>query len=215
MVNKCLEMVGLKNAAGKKFEHLSMGMKQRLGLALALMGEPEFLILDEPINGLDPAGIIEIRNLLRKLNEEKDVTILISSHILSELENIATDYGFLNRGKLAEQITAENLREKCRTYLEVKVTDVKKYAALLESKLNCTDYKVMPGNCIHIHDIDMSDDVAETEKHLAEYSSLAVLNGIGLLSLERKEISLENYYMNLVGGDNAGNNAGQKEVQHA
>ena len=192
-VDRMLEQVGLTAAAKKKFENLSLGMKQRLGLALALMGEPELLILDEPINGLDPSGIIEIRNLLLKLNQEKNITILISSHILTELENIATDYGFLNKGELIEQVTAERLREKCRTFLEIKVTDAERYAALLETEMLCTNYKVLPGNCIHI---------MERVENVSDYSALAVNHGIGLLAFEMKEINLENYYMNLVGEDN-------------
>ncbi|MDE6064560.1 MAG: ABC transporter ATP-binding protein [Lachnospiraceae bacterium] len=193
IVDEMLRMVGLEHAAKKKFENLSLGMKQRLGIALALMGEPEFLILDEPINGLDPSGIIEIRNLLLKLNREKNVTILISSHILTELENIATDYGFLNKCELVEEVTAERLREKCRTFLEVKVTDAAAYAALLETELLCSNYKVLPGNCIHI---------LERVDRVSDYSALAVKHDIGLLAFEMKEINLENYYMNLIGAEN-------------
>lgn len=189
-VDRMLELVGLADAGKKKFANLSLGMKQRLGLALALMGDPELLILDEPINGLDPAGIVEIRNLLLKLNKEKGVTILISSHILTELENIATDYGFLSRGELAEQISAEKLREKCRTFLEIKVTDAAAYSALLESEMLCSNYRVLPDNCIHI---------LEKVDNIADYSALAVSHGIGLLGFEMKEINLENYYMNLIG----------------
>ena len=188
-IEEVLELTGIlkyKNENSRKF---SLGMKQRLGLALALMGEPEFLILDEPINGLDPTGIIEIRNLLLKLNREKNITILISSHILTELSNIATTYGFLDKGILIEQITAEKLSEKCNTYLDISVTDTKKYCALLETKLSCDNYKVMPENHIRIFDIN---------KKMEDYSSLAVLNGIGLLSMEEKRIDLENYYMNLI-----------------
>lgn len=191
-VEQMLELVGLSHAANKKYENMSLGMKQRLGLALALMGEPEFLILDEPINGLDPAGIMEIRSLLLKLNREKNVTILISSHILSELENIATDYGFLNHGELVEEVTAEALREKCRTYLEIKVTDAAAYAALLETEMGCDNYKVLPGNCVHI---------LEHVDQVSDYSALAVQHGIGLLAFEMKEINLENYYMNLIGAE--------------
>ncbi|MBR1930996.1 MAG: ATP-binding cassette domain-containing protein [Lachnospiraceae bacterium] len=190
VVAKMLALVGLEDAVKKKFKDMSLGMKQRLGLALALMGEPKLLILDEPINGLDPAGIIEIRNLLLKLNREKGITIIISSHILAELENIATDYGFLNQGKLVEQITAEALREKCQSYLEVKVTDVSKYTSLLEHTFDCRNYKVMPDGSVQIYDkIDKVSD----------YSALAIQNDIGLLAFEQKEINLEKYYMELVG----------------
>ena len=202
LVMEMLHEVGLSHAANKRFEALSLGMKQRLALALTLMGDPELLILDEPINGLDPSGIIEIRNLLLKLNKEKNVTILISSHILSELENIATDYGFLNKGELVEQVSTESLREKCRTYLEIKVTNASEYAALLETVMLCTNYKVLPGNCIQI---------LEHVDNVIEYSALAVNNGIGLLSFEMKEINLENYYMSLIGSENQSDHV-QKEV---
>ena len=190
IVDEMLKQVGLADAGKRKYENLSMGMKQRLGLGLALMGEPELLILDEPINGLDPAGIIEIRKLLLKLNQEKNVTILISSHILTELENIATDYGFLNKGKLIEQITAGDLKEKCHSYLEIKVTDAAAYTALLEKEMCCTDYKVLPGGIVHI---------LKHVENVSDYSALAVKHGIGLLSFEMKEINLENYYMSLIG----------------
>lgn len=189
-VRETLKSVNLEKAANKKFDNLSLGMKQRLGLALALMGEPELLILDEPINGLDPSGIIEIRSLLLKLNKEKNITIIISSHILSELENIATHYGFLHQGQLIEQTSADDLKEKCRTYLEITVTDAEKYTALLETKLQCTNYKVLPENIVHV--LDQVD-------RITDYSALAVQNGIGLLSFEMKERNLENYYMNLIG----------------
>lgn len=189
VVFNVLEQVGLEEATNRKFAKMSLGMKQRLGLALALMGEPELLILDEPINGLDPSGIIEIRNLLLKLNREKNVTILISSHILTELENVATDYGFLNKGVLVEQITAKKLHEKCCSYLEVKVTDTKKYVALLESELHCTDYKVMPDKSVQIN-VDVDD--------IVKYSTLAAKHEIGIIAFDRKEINLENYYMNII-----------------
>ncbi len=202
VVMKMLQEVGLEKAANRKFEALSLGMKQRLALALALMGNPELLILDEPINGLDPLGIIEVRNLLIKLNKERNVTILISSHILTELENIATDYGFLNKGELVEQISAEELKEKCRMYLEIQVTNASEYVALLETEMLVTNYKVLPGDVIHIFE-DMDD--------VGKYSALAVNHGIGLLALNRKEINLENYYMNLIGAENQDENV-QKEV---
>ena len=174
----------------KRVEELSFGNRKKVGIVCALQHQPRLLILDEPINGLDPAGIIEIRKLLLKLNQEKNVTILISSHILTELENIATDYGFLNKGKLIEQITAEDLKEKCHSYLEIKVTDAAAYTALLEKEMCCTDYKVLPGGIVHI---------LKHVENVSDYSALAVKHGIGLLSFEMKEINLENYYMSLIG----------------
>ncbi|WP_455541874.1 ABC transporter ATP-binding protein [Intestinibacter sp.] len=189
-VNKALKDVNLLEAKNKKFKDLSLGMKQRLGLALAIMTEPELLLLDEPINGLDPSGIIEIRNLILKLNREKNITILISSHILSELSNVATCYGFLNKGKLVEQLSAEELEEKCKNYLEIKVNNPKKMSALLE-EVGYRDYKVLPDNKIQIFGAEQDPE---------KISSLAVLNKIGLFAMEEKSLNLENYYMSLIGG---------------
>ena len=190
-VDKALKEVNLYDVKKKKFSQLSLGMKQRLGLALAMMNEPELLILDEPINGLDPSGIIEIRNLLLKLNKEKNITIVISSHILLELSNIATCYGFLNKGRLVKEISASELNEKCKSYLEIKVNNVNKLAALLEEKLGYSDYKVLPNEVIKIFDINRDPK---------KISELIVKNGIELSSLEEKTINLENYYMSLMGG---------------
>lgn len=191
VINKVLEEVNLLYAKKKKYDELSLGMKQRLGLALAMMTEPELLILDEPINGLDPSGIIEIRNLLLKLNREKNITILISSHILTELSNIATCYGFLNNGVLVEELSAKELEDKCKSFLEVKVSNAKKLSALLEENLGYKNYKVLPGERIQI--FERTD---EPEK----VSKLAVSNNIALLALEEKSLNLENYYMSLIGG---------------
>lgn len=194
-VAETLAQVGLSNVAHKKFKQMSLGMKQRLGLGLALLGEPELLLLDEPINGLDPAGIIEIRNLLLRLNREKNITILISSHNLPELENMATDYGFLNRGKLIRQIDAPSLHEQCGTYLEIRVTEPERYAALLERELHLTDYKVMPDGAIR---------VMQQTQDAAPYGRLAVEQGMDLLELERREIQLEEFYMRLIGEQEGG-----------
>lgn len=144
--------------------------------------------MDEPINGLDPAGIIEIRSLLQKLNREKHITILISSHILAELENMATDYAFLSRGKVIQQLSAKRLHELCGTYLEIRVTEPERYTALLEKELHQRDFKVLPDGTIHIS--GQLEDVTP-------YSKLAVEQGIGLLALERREMQLEDYYMHL------------------
>lgn len=189
-IDKVLREVGLYEAKKKKFEDLSLGMKQRLGLALAMMNEPDLLILDEPINGLDPSGIIEIRNLLLKLNKEKNITILISSHILTELSNIATCYGFLNKGRLVEELSAKDLEKKCQSFLEVKVTNSKKLAALLEQKLGYKEFKVISEDVIQVFDINRSPE---------EISELAISNKIGLMALDEKSINLESYYMSLMG----------------
>jgi len=190
-IDKILKEVGLLEVKKKKFNNISLGMKQRLGLALALLGEPELLILDEPINGLDPSGIIEIRNLLLKLNREKNITIIISSHILSELYNIATCYGFLSKGKLVEEISLKQLNERCRSYLEINVTNPKKFSVLLEEKLGYKNYKIMPDGLIHLFEKDPINE---------EISRLAVENGIGLKSINEKSANLENYYLYLIGG---------------
>ena len=191
-VDRALEAVNILEAKNKKFSDLSLGMKQRVGLALAMMGEPELLILDGPINGLDPSGIIEIRNLILKLNKENNVTIIISSHILSELSNIATSYGFLNKGVLVEQLTAKELEDKCTSYIEVKVDNTKKLCAVIEEKLGYKNYKVLPGNVIHLF-----EGIKEPEK----VSKLAVENGMALKEITQKMIKLEDYYMSLVGGN--------------
>jgi len=191
-VAEALEEVGLTEAANKKYKSYSLGMKQRLGLALALMNRPELLLLDEPINGLDPFGIVEIRKLLFKLNQEKNITILISSHILSELSNLVNYYGFIDKGKLIKQLSAEDLSKECNKYIELKVDNVERMTALLETKLNCHSYKLTPDYAIHIYEyLDQPKKISE----------LAVTNGIGLQSMMVKEINLENYFIQLVGGE--------------
>ena len=188
IVEDTLKTVGLWEVRKKKGNTLSLGMKQRLGLAIALLGEPELLILDEPTNGLDPAGIIEMRNLLKKLNQEKNMTMIVSSHILSELEHLATVYGVLDKGKLLEQISAKALHEKCGNYLEITVSDAEKYAMLLEKQLQHTSYLVLEGGIIRIF---------ELHPNIEKYSALASENGIGIRGMSVKQNSLEDYYMSL------------------
>ncbi|MEW8995868.1 ABC transporter ATP-binding protein [Clostridium sp.] len=190
-IDQLLKDVGLNDIKKKKFKSFSLGMKQRLGLALAMMNNPDFLILDEPINGLDPMGIVEIRNLLLKLNEEKNITIIISSHILSELASIATEYGFIDRGHMVEQISAEELKEKCKECLEVSVNNAEKVAVLLEDKLNCHEYEILPNNIIRIYKFTDTP---------SKVSGLIVNNGIELNSMTVKGSSLEEYFVSLVGG---------------
>ncbi len=191
-VTEALKEVGLNHTGKKKYKSFSLGMKQRLGLALALMNKPEVLLLDEPINGLDPFGIVEIRNLLLRLNQEKNITIVISSHILSELSNLVTYYGFIDKGFLVKQISQEELSKECKRYLELKVDKVDRMTALLENKLGCTSYQVKPDYSIHIYDY--------TEQP-SKISQLAVSNDVALYSLMTKEINLENYFIQLVGGE--------------
>lgn len=187
-VDEILEIIGLQNARKKPCKALSLGMKQRLGLGIALLGIPEFLLLDEPINGLDPSGIIEMRNLLLKLNQEKNITILISSHILSELEHIATVYGFLQNGHLLEQISAEALHEKCSDYVAIRVSDPEQYAVLLERELHHEQYRILPDGVIHI---------LEAKEANETYSRLAGSFGLQVSELSRCQQSLEDYYVNL------------------
>lgn len=196
-VEELLLQVGLTEAAEKKVRAYSMGMKQRLGIALALLNHPDFLILDEPVNGLDPKGIIEIRNILQRLTREKGITILISSHILAELANIATYFCFMDKGKVLEEISREALEEKCQTYLELKISDGERMSVLLEQHFPHLRYRVYPENTIHIYG---------NMDNVQEISELAVKQGVGLLGLTQKTLDLENYYMNLVG-----DNEGEKE----
>ncbi|WP_346889538.1 ABC transporter ATP-binding protein [Clostridium sp. UBA1056] len=190
-IDQLLKDVGLSDTKNKKFKSFSLGMKQRLGLALAMMNNPDFLVLDEPINGLDPMGIVEIRNLLLKINEEKNVTIIISSHILSELASIATEYGFIDRGHMVEQISAEDLKEKCKECLEISVNNAEKAAVLLEDKLNCHEYEILPNNIIRIYKFTDTP---------SKISGLIVNNGIELNSMTVNGTSLEEYFVSLVGG---------------
>lgn len=187
-VAEVLHKVGLYDVRKKKFDEFSLGMKQRLGLGLALLGNPELLILDEPTNGLDPSGMIEIRNFLLQLNQERKITMIVSSHILTELEQIATVYGFLSKGRLLEQITADRLKEQCSEVVEIEVNQPEKYTALLEKELHCGSYKVMPDKTVNIRTGD---------EEIACYSRLAANHGIEVLRLSRSKVSLEDYYVNL------------------
>ncbi len=191
VVDEVLELVDLKGAGRKKFKAYSLGMKQRLGLALALMNHPDFLILDEPINGLDPEGVAEFRQLLRQLNRERQTTILISSHILTELSTVATCYGFLEQGKLLEEISAPALQEKCRVCLHLAVDDAARAAAILERELGVTEYEVLPGNVIELY---------ECLGRPQAVSAALAAEGVALLSMEQKGSDLEAYFLNLIGG---------------
>ena len=190
-IDEVLELVGLKDVEKKKVKNFSLGMRQRLGIANAVMGNPKLLILDEPINGLDPMGIVEIRELLKKINKEKDMTILISSHILSELSELATTYGIISNGKLIEEITAKQLSEKCRQYIDLKVDDTARAVILLERELGISDYEVLE---------DSNIKVFSNLDNVGEVNSLLSRSGIIVESISVKGENLEEYFMNKVGG---------------
>ncbi|MCB2312581.1 ATP-binding cassette domain-containing protein [Clostridium tagluense] len=192
--NKCIDqtlnLVGLKDVEKKKTKNFSLGMKQRLGIAMALLSEPEFLVLDEPMNGLDPIGIKEIRELLLKLNKERGTTILISSHMLSELTHISNRYGFINDGKLIEEMTANELLNKCRTYLHLKVNDSSDVSVILENEIGIKDFEIFPNNIIRIYDeFDGEKVTTALSKH-----------NIGVKEIMQMGESLEDYFTKLVGG---------------
>lgn len=190
-VDEALEAAGLSGTGTKLFKNFSLGMKQRLGLALALMNRPDFLLLDEPINGLDPEGIVEFRNLLLELNRDRQTTILISSHILTELANLATCYGFIDHGVLLEQISAQRLEEKCRACLELRVDDAAKAARVLEQTLFTRDYEVLHPGVIRLYShLDAPQEVTRA----------LVAEGVGLAAAESRGADLEEYFLNLIGG---------------
>lgn len=193
VIGNILKTVDLAEVGKKKVKNFSMGMRQRLGLALALLGSPDFLILDEPINGLDPEGIVEMRNLLKRLNEEQGITILISSHILGELSKLATRYGVINDGTLVEEFTNKELESRCRKYLNIKVSDSTAASVILEEVFKTTSYEVLPANIIKVYDLlDMSGEIC---LELAK-------NNIKIYSIESRGDDLEEYFMKLMGGSN-------------
>lgn len=189
--DKVLEMVGLTEVKNKKVSNLSMGMKQRLGIAKALLGNPQILILDEPINGLDPQNIVALRSLLKNLNEERNVTIFISSHILSELYLFATDYIFIHKGRIIEQLTHEQLEEKCRQYICIKVNNVPVALTVLDKLLVNPDYKVVSEDIIHLF-----SNVGNMEA----ISKAFMQNNIVVTELSVMEQTLEEYFIKITGG---------------
>lgn len=189
-IEEALELVGLKDIENKKTKNFSLGMKQRLGIAMALLNDPEVLLLDEPINGLDPIGIKELRELLIKLNKERGITVLISSHILSELTLISNRFGFINNGELIEEMTASELADKSRNYLHLKVKDASETSIILENELGIKDYEVFPDNVIKIYDEFDEENISLTlYKHNIRVKEIMPI-----------EESLEEYFTKLVGG---------------
>lgn len=189
-INELIQLVGLSAVGTKKVKHYSLGMKQRLGIAIALVGCPDLLILDEPMNGLDPVGVVEIRNLLINLCKQKNITILISSHMLAELYQLADQYIFLHHGKVLKTFTAEALDEECQKHICLKTNAVEKSITLLSSHLNISNYKILEDETICLfHCLDKQTQIAE----------LMLRNGILVSNLSVEGENLEQYFMKLIG----------------
>jgi len=191
ITEKSLEMVDLTDTGKKKYRNFSMGMKQRLGLALALLNSPDFIILDEPTNGLDPTGIIEFRDLMKRLNEQ-GITMLVSSHLLAELAQVATRYAIIHQGKLIREFSQDELRLECKRALAAKVDDAAKAVTILETGLNIRDYKQVSPNELRIY--EYLNDPAEVTFRLVQ-------GGVRVASLYEVGDSLEEYYAKIIGGE--------------
>lgn len=190
-IPELLRLVGLENTGKKKAKNFSLGMKQRLGIAIALAGSPDFLILDEPVNGLDPQGIIEMRELILKLNQERQITFLISSHILDELSRLATHYGFIDSGHMVRELSAKELDAACRKCIRVQVSDIHALTRVLDEM--DIEYNIFSDT---MADIFARVNVSSLTLALAE-------QGCDVISLTKREESLESFYVNLIGGGKA------------
>ena len=187
-IPEILKLVGLENTGKKKARNFSLGMKQRLGIAVALIGNPDFIVLDEPINGLDPQGIVEIRELILKLNREHGITVLISSHILGELSKLATHYGFIEKGHIVKEISADELEAVCKKCVKVEVSDTKALIRVLDRMKK--DYEILSDTQANIFgDVVLSELVMELAKENCE-----------LFHSHEQDENLETYFINLVGG---------------
>ena len=187
-IDDLLALVGLENTGKKKARNFSLGMKQRLGIAIALAGDPDFLVLDEPVNGLDPQGIIEIRELILKLNRERGITVLISSHILDELSRLATHYGFIDKGRMVKEMSAAELEAACRKCMRVEVSQTAALSRVLEGV--GVEYKIL------------SDTTADIYAKLNISELTHALDGVDceLIALTERDESLESFFMELIGG---------------
>ncbi len=188
-IEELLRLVGLGDTGKKKARNFSLGMRQRLGIAVALAGNPDFLVLDEPVNGLDPQGIIEMRELILRLNREHGITVLISSHILDELARLATHYGFIDGGRMLKEISAEELEARCRKCMRVEVSDAEVLARVLDGMQ--ADYRIAD---------DCHADIY-AEIPVTELVSALAREGCTVGSIRERDESLESFYMNLMGGE--------------
>ena len=190
-IDEILDLVGLKDTKQKKSGRFSLGMKQRLGIGMALLPKPEIMVLDEPVNGLDPEGIVEVRQLIKRMQEEWGVTVLISSHLLSELSELCTDFSIISHGSLIENLSREELLVKCRGRIALRTDDINKTAAVLEDKLSIRDYKVIHGEEIHI--FEKLSEVHHISKTVTDA-------GLVITKLNEEGQNLEDYYLEKVGG---------------
>lgn len=187
-IPELLKLVGLENTGKKKAKHFSLGMKQRLGIAIALAGDPDFLILDEPTNGLDPQGIIEMRELILRLNREKQITVLISSHILDELSRLATHYGIIDGGRMVKELSAQELENACRKCMRMEVTKVTALARVLDGM--GIDYKILSETQVDVY----------AKVNISQLTLALAKEGCEVVSIEERDESLESYFVSLVGG---------------
>lgn len=183
-----LKLVGLDHTGKKKAKNFSLGMRQRLGIAIALVGDPDFLVLDEPVNGLDPQGIIDIRELILKLNREQQITVLISSHILDELSKLATHYGFIDNGHIVKEMSADELEAACKKCVRMEVSNTKALARVLDEM--GIDYKIIT---------DESADVY-AKVNISQLTAALAKENCEVISMKERDESLESYYVSLVGG---------------
>lgn len=187
-IDDILELVGLADTGKKKAKNFSLGMRQRLGIAVALAGDPDFLLLDEPVNGLDPQGIIEIRELILKLNRERQITVLISSHILDELSRLATHYGFIDNGSMVKEMSAKELEDNCRKCVRMEVSDTKALVRVLDGL--GVEYKILSANTADVY----------AKINVSQLTSLLGKENCEVISMQEHDESLESYYVSLVGG---------------
>ena len=187
-IRELLELVGLEDVGKKKAKNFSLGMRQRLGIAVALAGDPDFLILDEPANGLDPEGIIEMRELILRLNRERQITVLISSHILDELSRLATHYGFLDQGRMVKELSAQELESACQKCVRLMVSDTKALSQALERV--GLEYKIRSHEEADVYgEVNLSQLILDLAKEDCQ-----------VLGIQEHNESLESYFMSLVGG---------------
>ena len=191
-IKNALDLVGLPYKDKKLFSQYSLGMKQRLAIALAIMHDPELLILDEPVNGLDPIGIAEVRSFIRDLCNERGKTILISSHILSEIESIADTVGIIHHGKMMKEVSMKDIEEMNQNYIEAAVSDTKKATHILIEQLNLSDFKVVDKDKVRIYDHNAST---------REISKAFALNDVEIIAIGKNTETLEDYFLKLTGGE--------------